>query len=233
MISVALRPAIFTVQTVKMKIISLLNVGNCESATDSYLSPTDHTVEVLRVSSNTPVETIQCLIVYDLKVNHCHSTVFRSDIYPEEVLLKQHVHYLSNEQCLEMYRMKSVTITIQGTSVQLSKLGASLKHQTVSILGSRTSNGDCVGAKIRIGSRIFDSAVVTAEVSSKVRRHVGLYSLESQKIVIPHLISVDVATKDCDSDLGCFGVDAKLFPPFLRDLADCMRLNQEGTRAVS
>lgn len=203
----------FSNQTVTMKIISLLTVGNCdEASTQSYLPPETAPVQVLRLPMNTPIEVTQCLISYTVVLSHCSSNIFRSDIYPPTTLVRNRILVLNNEECLKIKTKKMHSFVLYGKKIEIMGFTSSKQSFSETILGTVQDNGGCQGVAAQIGSETRPSAVVTVHLDYAVKKHVGLFHMESSTITLGDWLQLQVGSSGCDSEEGCFAFNSAKLP---------------------
>ena len=203
----------FTNTTVTMKLISLLNVGDCqEAATRSYLPPQKLSVQVLNMPSNNPIDITQCSITYTILLSHCESNVFRSDIYPPRRLDYNRKYTLTNDECLRVNSEKSLDLNLYGQAIKLEQFTTSRQSVVFPLIGQDNGDGGCIGVATQIGSETKTGAVVKILFDYFVRVHPGLYNLEENTLVVKDLIKLKPNGDICDSEEGCFAYDSRLLP---------------------
>ena len=204
----------FSNQSVNLKIISLLNVGTCtkDEVESNYQDPKQIPVQVVRLGLATPVEITNCLVKYTVKLSHCESNVFRSDIYPPVILEKNRIKEIDIPTCLTMGKTRTFSFNLHGKTILLPGLTSSSQYSVISLVGTQKSDGGCEGKKVEAAGNVYESAVIHVEVEAYVRPLLGLFTMEQQMIRIKNVIQFSTSSHQCDSELGCFAFNIQDLP---------------------
>ena len=198
----------FSPDKVIMKTVSLLGVESCDqSQSQSYLEPLNHQIQVIYQPTETLIKMLQCRILVTTELLHCESNMIRSDIYPPEYMTKDKVVLISADECRNMFSSRTYDLELYEKLVRIKGITHSPITQIKLLVGSRTTNGGCVGGRINLGTTTRDKVVVRLTIVHSVKEIKGKYSLGTNTIVVKDLVSLSaggIAESSCDQSYGCF-----------------------------
>ena len=195
---------------ITMKVISLLSVDPCDRIrSQSYSSPVERAVQLLYRPTETPIKVLQCRIVITVQILHCATSVFRSDIYPADVVMDEQVLPVTDDQCRDMQATGTFKLDLYEKSIPINNIKHTPQTFTRTLVGIKESNGACKGGEITIDGVRHKSKVVLLKVTHQARELGAKYSSSSGTIFVGDLVTFPYGVgyeRRCDGHLGCFTV---------------------------
>ena len=195
---------------ITMKVISLLSVDPCDRIrSQSYSNPVERAVQLLYRPTETPIKVLQCRIVITVQILHCATSVFRSDIYPADVVMDEQILPVTDDQCRDMQATGTFKLDLYEKLIPISNIKHTPQTFTRTLVGIKESNGACEGGEITIDGVRHKNKVVVLKVTHQARELGAKYSSSSGTIFVGDLVTFPYGVgyeRRCDGHLGCFTV---------------------------
>ena len=137
----------FSNKHVAMKTISLLGVDPCDRIrSQSYANPVEKPVQLLYRPTETQITVIQCKIMLTVKIFHCATNIFRSDVYPADVIMDQQILPVTDEQCRSMKTTGKFDFDLYDQQIIIRDIKHTQQSFSRVLVGTKDENGACTGA---------------------------------------------------------------------------------------